>query len=166
MASAAYRLARAHTASVLGTVVLLSLVVASFLWWAIWAMLASGPWVLSGSDLPFQVGLLLAFGVAFLAWSGLHSLGYVGSGTGAGFRLALLGLGVRIHTEGLISLGGVRVGDSTATYWAPDSVPQMLCLVRATSLVAYGFGMALVAITTAVELRRRRTTPAWTHAQD
>ncbi len=116
--------------------------------------------------IPLEIVLLATFALVFGVWISLHLLGLVGSGTAAGFRLVLLGFAARVASD-LLFMYAVTDGDAAGlVYRAPDPAGGALWLVRNGSLVCYGFGLSLVVLSTAVELRRRTRTPAWTRPAD
>ena len=116
--------------------------------------------------IPLEIVLLATFGLAFGIWISLHLLGLVGSGTAAGFRLVLLGFAARVASDLLSMYAVTNVDAAGRVYRAPDPAGGVLWLVRNGSLVCYGFGLALVLLSTAVELHRRTRTPAWTRSAD
>jgi hypothetical protein len=117
------------------------------------------PGFVLGFEFAFQLGLLAAFGVAYLAWVSLHAFGRVGAGTGAGFRLAAVGLAARVWVAFLVmAVGGETSG---SIYDEVPSVADRVWWVRNGSLVVYGCGIALVVIASVTDLVRRRRVPPW-----
>ena len=119
-----------------------------------------------GGPILLETVLLATLGASFGVWVSLHLAGLVGSGTGAGFRLALLGFASRTASDLLLSYAATDVDAAGLVYRATYHAGGALWLVRNGSLVCYGFGLALVVLSTAIELRRRRRTPAWTRPAD
>lgn len=111
------------------------------------------------SDFRLQLGLLATIGVTALAWLTLRAFGSVGAGSGAGLRLAALGLAARIAVAFYLTLTG---GEATGSIY--DQLPQLtgtVWWVRHLSLVAYGCGIALVVLASAADIvRGRRTSTA------
>jgi hypothetical protein len=139
--------------------------------WGVGIPIAAWLWVLTvGTGPRFEsrflcaVVLQAAIASVLAAWVVMALLGRIGTWTGAGFRLVVLGF----------------VGWWFATFLADfdplvamteDAGPvggalAMLWLVRNTALVAVGLGLGLVLAYSAVDLRRRRRSPAWTHGPD
>lgn len=125
---------------------------------AIWILLAD-PEVAARSDLPLQMGLLASFGCIFFSWMTLHSFGLVGEGSGAGFRLAVVGLAARCFVAKLVEMTGAEADQSV--YDAMPSITGPVWWARNVSLVAYGCGLALVVLACATDLTRRRRGHAW-----
>jgi hypothetical protein len=110
-------------------------------------------------ELPFQVGLFVAFGVTYFLWMSLYVFGYVGTGTGAGFRLALLGLAARICSSVAVVSGGPASTDSPYAVIMRGTGP--IWWARNLGVAAFGLGLALVVLASAVDLRRRRRGVRW-----
>jgi hypothetical protein len=85
--------------------------------------------------------------------------GSVGAGSGAGLRLAALGLAARIAVAFYVTLTG---GEASGSIY--DGLPQLtgtVWWVRHLSLIAYGCGIALVVLASAADIvRGRRTSTA------
>lgn len=122
-------------------------------------------WMSVGDEMPIQLSLFGGYGVVLLLWSALAIQGLVGPGTGAGFRLAALAITARVLST-LAFLSMSEFAPDGATYVGPATTTGLVWALRNGSLVAYAFGLTLVVLSTAVELRRRRTVPAWTRPAD
>ena len=129
-----------------------------------WWIMLGDPLLVMQGDLPLQLGLLATYGVAFFGWMSLRAFGFVGEGSGAGFRLVLLGLGARIYVTLLVHLTGAEAARSIY-----DDLPVTAGPVwwaRNGSLIAYGCGLALVVLAAGTDLVRRRRGPRWASTID
>ncbi len=131
----------------------------------VFILLNNPSWVLLGHEFAVLLWLFSGFVVVRLAWTSLHSFGFVGSGTGAGFALAAYAIAARVLAE-LAFADGFALDANGLDWVGPARVAGVVGFLRNASLVAYGFGLALVVISTTVELRRRGATPAWTRPAD
>lgn len=109
-------------------------------------------------ELPFQLGLFISFGVTYFLWMSLVVFGYVGKGTGAGFRLALLGLAARICGSMVVS---AKLSSTDPGYFAVESGRGPIWWTRNLGVMAFGLGLALVVLASAMDLVRRRHRPRW-----
>lgn len=137
---------------------MLAALLAIWLQCVIFGLLLDGRWASTG-DLPLQLTLLATTGVALFAWITLHARGLVGPGSGAGFRLAIVGLAARVEVSMFVLWMGGETGASI-----DDAVPAAagaIRWVRTGSLVAFGWGLGLVAVACAFDLRRARRVPQW-----
>jgi hypothetical protein len=110
------------------------------------------------------VVLLAVLGGVWAVWATLHSFGFVGAGSGTGIRLALLGLAARL--PGAILLQDFGSDDPRVVYEVAPVATGPLWLTRNLGLVAYGCGLGLVVLATAVDLVRARRTPLWSRPVD
>lgn len=151
-------LSRSPTTASYGVVAVVSVVVALWIQFASFFLMVDPRHALD-YDVPFQLGLLSTLGVTCFAWVSLHDVGFVGAGTGAGFRLAALGFAARISVTLYVMMTGGEAG--RPIYDELPSIAGPVWWVRNGSLVAFGCGIALVVIASAVDLVRRRRVPRW-----
>ena len=117
------------------------------------------PRVTIAFDFELQLGLLATLTLTAVAGVTRHAVGLVGAGTGAGFRLAAIGFAARTSVTLYVTMTGGETGGSIY-----DLMPTLLRPVwwaRHLSLIAYGCGIALVAVASATDIVRRRRTPRW-----
>ena len=122
-------------------------------------MLFTDPFSTIEFELPFQVALFATIGAVYFVWMSLYVFGFVGKGSGAGFRLALLGLAARV--VGSIIVVSTTPSSDGSTYGSLVTGAGPVWWVRNLGIVAFGWGIALVLIATAMDLARRRGRPRW-----
>ena len=115
-------------------------------------------------ELPLQVTLFVTYGVICLAWVSLHSFGFVGGGSGAGFRLMLLALLARTLASMVVLMAGG--GPEGSVYSKLPSISGLLWWVRNGSLFTFGLGIGLVVLASGADLARRRRRPRWVPFSD
>lgn len=136
-----------------GVMAMLAVVLTLWFQYAMYILLV-GPEFASRAELLTQLGLIVGLGVVYFVWMALWGVRRVGLGSGAGFRLALVGLAARIQVTMLVWVVG---GDTFQSIYV--TLPQSagpIWWVRQASLFAYGFGLALVVLSSAVDIARRR----------
>lgn len=111
----------------------------------------------NGSHWAFNLALLAALGVAFVAWHiGVHRERW-SPASGAGFGLAGYALGLRFFIEFCLSFFG-----EPARSVAPEiGFGEFVATLRALSLVAFVFGFATVFAASLWERRVARLAPPW-----
>ena len=122
-------------------------------------MLFTDPLLTSPFELPLHAFLFAALGITYFAWMTLYVLGLVGGGSGAGFRLAMLGIAARLLGS-LIVVSTVSAEDGS-NYCAVWRGTGLVWWVRNLGIVAFGWGIALVVIAAGMDLVRRRHRPRW-----
>jgi dipeptide/tripeptide permease len=101
--------------------------------------------------------LLLALGVAEVAWAFLYARRRTSPTTGVGLALAAYGLLVRVTWEHFLTWFGLGWEELTSG----TSFPVALSLARTAGLAAYGMGLALVGAALLRERIARRRAPPW-----
>lgn len=122
-------------------------------------MIFTDPFASVAFELPFQVALFATIGSVYFVWMSLYIFGFVGRGSGAGFRLALLGLAARVLGSMVVVL--ISSSYDGSNYGALSTGAGPVWWGRNLGIVAFGWGITLVAIATAIDLARGRGRPRW-----
>lgn len=142
---------------------MLAAVLSVWFQYAIWTLCAE-PQSVTQLDLPLLLALFVALGVTCFAWASLHAFGFVGEGSGAGFRLVLIGLVSRVFVSMVVNMTGAEADGSIYDALPPIATP--VWLVRNVSLVTIGCGLMLVFVASGADFVRRRRGPRWMAALD
>lgn len=134
-----------------------------FVEWRAWVFSvgATGP---GAAHLAMDLWLFGSLVVGFAVWIHAYLRGWVAGGTAAGFRLALVAFAARDACWALVTFCGIDWPWSV--YDAYPTLGPFVWLVRNVGLALYAYGLAMVAIACATDIRRRRSAPAWTRAAD
>ena len=119
-----------------------------------------GPLLSLPVGFPGHLALLAMLGGAIFVWIAAHQKGFVSVATGAGFRIACLGVLCRLGAWSIPAMYGLE-SEGRSVYDTFPSIGGFIWLLRNIGLAAYAYGIVFVALSCWSECRLRRTAPAW-----